>query len=231
MKNKYKIGLVCIALIILYGLPMMLFKLQDKSLKQNIHTLNNTYNVSAEAYEINLVQRIHSGYFNEMNDDYIYDIDNLLSKKKRMSEEIKKLYEFDIIDVDILKKYEEIQTNEDYGIYEYNRTQLYSENYSLNDDHIGSIGLDPQTNKILSLYLPYEKEIFDQKEKAYSYIQYLGLDILGDWKYEKGTYYSEKAQLCVKVSVVYTMFDSGKFSYFNIQVEENYPDYSLKKSS
>lgn len=231
MKNKYKIGLVCIALIILYGLPMMLFKLQDKSLQQKIHTLNNTYNVSAEAYEIDLVQRIHSGYFNNMNDDYIYDIDNLLSKKKRMSEEIKKLYEFDIIDVDILKKYEEIQTGEDYKIYEYNLVQLYYEEYSLNNYYMGSIKFDYQTNKILSLTLPYEKEIIDQKQKAYAYIQYLGLDILGDWIYKDHTYYSEKAQLCIKLNIEYVSFEEGEFSYINIQIEEIYPDYSLKKST
>lgn len=229
MKHKQIIGCVCFALLILYGLPMMLFKLQDKSLQQKVHTIDNTYRVSAEAYEIDLVERIHSDYFNKMNGDYIYDLDNLLYKKKRVSEQIKKLYELGVVDVDIVKKYEEIQTSEDYEIDEYNLFQLYDESYSLNNDHMGSIRLDVQTNKILSLSLPYEKEIKNQKEKAYAYIQYLGLDILGDWVYKDHTYYSEKAQLCVKVKLVYTMFESGKFSYFNIQVDENYPDYSLKE--
>lgn len=230
MKNKYILGIVCIALLILYALPMMLFKLQDKSLQQKVHTLDNTYYVSAEANEIDLVQRIHLGYFNEVNGDFIYDIDNLLYKKKRMSEEIKTLYELGVIDADILKKFEEIQMSGDYKIYEYNLLQLYYESYSLNDYHMGMVGLDPQSNKILSLSIPYEQEIIDQKEKAYAYIKYLGLDILGDWEYKDHTYYSEKAQLCVKVNIVYTMFEGEKFNYFNIQIEENYPDYSLKKS-
>lgn len=232
MKNKFIILLTVVVLLFLYCLPMLLFRVQDEN--QKVMTVDNVYQISAEAHEIKLVNAIHLQNYMTMNgivddkDSYIYDLEDLLHKKEIMKQEIKKLYEFGIVEEDAFKNFEKIQTNEDYEIYEFNRLDTYSENYALKEKnyHIGSIMMDAETNKIISLSLPYKQKELDTQKLSYAYIQYLGLDILGDWKYDKNSYYSKKAQLRIIINSTLKNFAEDSFYSYNIQIIEYYPEYS-----
>ncbi len=80
---------------------------------------------------------------------------------------------------------------------------------------------EEQSGKILNLLIdiqhPIEEEIgISRVECMKNYIKYMGLDLLGDWRYTNNQYYSKKADLCVAMEIVW---EKGYFSIGFVQQE------------
>lgn len=227
MKSKKILILLMGVLLLLYMLPFLLFQLQDFAQSKNVVTLDNIYKISSEASDIKLVNIIHTIAYATREDDYIYDSEDLLKKKDILKKEVKKLYEYGILDADALKTYEEIQSGQWYNISVYNRRSTFRESYTTKDNYVGGdIMMESETNKVLSLKLPYDSELTDRKSIIYSYIQYLGLDILDDWSYTNGEYVSQKAQLRANVQIYEFQNALGMQKYLCLGVNENYAGFS-----
>lgn len=192
-------------------MPEFLFYLQHKNDGMIINLEKNDRKIDVEAQNIYLVKLIHEtqdGYasvkINNTEKYMVVSEHSEIKKEDFISQEFKKLAEYGIF-----KPLEEIQSsNEKYldysaeivnRVYSKNNAEYLVTDVSLNGEAYtySSLQVENKTKKILSL-LGFDKEFFvnlDKEQIMRNYVNYLGLHIIDDWKFENNCLKSEKAGL------------------------------------
>lgn len=222
MKNKILILLSFMIILFSFFLPRLLFEIEDFNRESQVFSVAKAKSkIDVQAEKIYLVKAIHA-----INESYrnvqisrketVYYGDKTSVKEaptmvmtsaqmqdedviKHLKNELLKLENGNILkSLNLNSAAFEIETRDflySNGENEYSMKQsrLKNEAYELN------IETEHKTGKILCLFFPREKlqtEV-EIEEILRSYVQYLELYIMDDWKFEDKTLKSEKAQLTV----------------------------------
>lgn len=218
MSRKFtSVIIFLVSIIIIAGIfffPLEYFRRQDNELIENSHSLGKvSFELDSDVEDIVLLQRIHNvigSYYSDGelqipyhtlllgddNGDVYITIDDSDDINKAMQSVIgiPSVYELidKILNVKILSKsiYSKVddEVDEEYNLIDYSTDS-------------GSVSLifDRQTDKILQLTLNVnDAELLngiDKKQLEMDWIEYLNLDIVGDWYYSDDKLISEKAHL------------------------------------
>lgn len=204
-------SIVCIIIVASFEIPEVLFKIENKNIKQKVYKKENLQStIDVETEKIYLVKAIHdienetstvAILANEKISVVNANEEILKSENKDMKEierELLKLKEYNILNIEINK-----DVKNSIGIID-KSYQNDSSNYIVSsiileqNDKKYRLEIENKTGKIL--YIAFEKEaIYNKEEIMRNYIKYLDLYIIDDWKFENNMLKSEKAKLIVNL--------------------------------
>lgn len=241
MKQNVKLfllGLVtCLVLCTSLFYPSIFFKRQDETMSEIQYKQSDVQtNISPEADEIYLVKAISKIYnedsFTEGTQETIENLELGISTNA-----LAPLKNLEILNIDFNNS--PLFSND--GLY-YSQTlnhrtfnkQIKVTEFFLKDATSGKSLItfckEEKTNKILFLKVPTKEHLFkNQTSIPTKYVQYLGLDILNDWKSDALGLISEKARLQIIFlnKNEFSFLAVAPIGYFNYERLEQFMEFQL----
>lgn len=225
--------LVFIFAFFIFLMPSILLNVEDLKSKQIGYIKQNKLqkvDVQVEnLYLVKAINDIESGNFNvKISNNIIYTkaqgavrVDTENANKYISPElDLKKLQDMNVLkDVIFYKEDETYTISMLQKEYKSKDTSYIIERYSINNSTQGiSIEIEKKTGKVIFITVPINQIAdFSEKEIMENYIKYLDLYAIDDWKYENGSFKSERASL-----VVYLKFYDGKIATLSVYTPSKY---------
>ncbi len=234
LRNILIYFIVFIIILISFGLPQILLKLQEINIENTVFEKKaEKILLDVEAEKIYLVKAIH-----DMN--LIDTVEINASKKKwvlveslkingtldesyfNFQNQLKKMQEYGILKDDKLENYSISFVDK---LYHNDKQQyiIYNVLLKINNREY-SLEIENKTKKILDFSL--EKDYFaseNKEELMLNYIKYLDLNIIDDWKFENDKLKSEKADLVIELKEDDNIFN------FSINTAHNLYEFVVDK--
>lgn len=217
MKNRGIIFIVFVAILISFFVPNLLFWLEDFRIEKQICTIVKPKSkVDVQAEKIYLVKAIHDmeGFYRNLltfKKEKVYyangnQIDvapsEIVSTTKirdkatfaELENEIDKLENGNVLKNVKLGEEEQNSAYVSEKIYPNEKNDYKIKHYYFKNSEL-EVEIENKTGKILSIIFPKDNLIEDTQELKKNFVKYLDLYIIDDWKLEKKSLKSEKAQL------------------------------------